>query len=291
MNGRQIRQAVGKGCPNRRRDVSTVQYLLNCVPEADGGPAEELEVDGVCGEHTVAAVARFQLARTGETRGRIDPAGLDGRAMALLQDYDPLPDVPLPFSGSTRKSASSRKQRADEDRDADDREAAAPRRQETEPTAFVREVLLPGSDRGEPTIAARYARFPLEPRPSPIHRWGVFSAGAIPARRRVIEYAGEWIDKDEVWRRRLRQHMYIFWLSKRAALDGGIGGSGAEAINHSCDPNLYATVTKGRIWLVSRRPIAPGDELTLDYRLDGPDVVPCRCGSPLCRGTVNLQEA
>ena len=59
-------------------------------------------------------------------------------------------------------------------------------------------------------------------------------------------------------------------------------------LNHSCDPNLWMA---DEVTAIARRDIAPGEELTLDYALQTAQPVPiiewpCRCGSPLCRGTI-----
>lgn len=75
-----ISKSVGFGGANDARDVCTVQYLLNCVPASNGGPVEELPVDGV--RHgpgfvmLVDAIRRFQ-SRTfqGWCDGRVDPGG------------------------------------------------------------------------------------------------------------------------------------------------------------------------------------------------------------------------
>jgi SET domain-containing protein len=106
----------------------------------------------------------------------------------------------------------------------------------------------------------------------------------------VIEYTGERISRMETKRRALRdQHIYIFTLNKYWNVDGSTGGSGAELINHSCDPNLYSMIRRGRILYLSKRPIASGEELTVDYYF-ARDVerVACRCGSARCRGTINV---
>jgi uncharacterized protein len=155
------------------------------------------------------------------------------------------------------------------------------------PTAFVREVVLPGGPYIVPQLEQRHCRFKLECHQSSIHRWGVFAAEPIPAQRRVIEYTGQKIDYVEARRRSIRHHVYLFWLNDIWAIDGAIGGSGAQFINHSCDPNLVARVRGGRIFLVSRRQIATGDELTLDYHLegDGPEIR-CSCGSKACKGSL-----
>ncbi len=142
-----------------------------------------------------------------------------------------------------------------------------------------------------PRIDSQYACFRLRVGPSRIHRWGVFAEEWIPPRHKVIEYTGERISRREAKRRSQRPCVYLFELNSYWCVDGAVGGSGAELINHSCDPNLYAVILKGHILYMSKRAIAPGEELTIDYRLDhDADPVPCRCGAPNCRGTINLPK-
>ena len=131
---------------------------------------------------------------------------------------------------------------------------------------------------------------------SPIHRLGVFAAEDIPSRRKVIEYTGERISQREtvrrfekIWHSRKRnKRFYLIDLSARWTIDGSVGGSGAELVNHACDPNLRALRIRGHIFYFTRRPIRKGEELTLDYGYSkkSPRVV-CRCGSPSCRGIIN----
>lgn len=155
-------------------------------------------------------------------------------------------------------------------------------------TAFVREVLLPGLDDAEPVIDSDVCFFGLEIRRSPIHRWGIFAKEPIPARRRIIEYTGQLINAREVRRRRFRKHLYVHWLPSGKALDGGIGGSGAEFANHSCVPNAVTRTSGNHLFLVSLRWIEPGEEILLNYRLanNGYDL-PCNCGSQDCIGILN----
>jgi SET domain-containing protein len=81
----------------------------------------------------------------------------------------------------------------------------------------------------------------------------------------------------------------LFKLDAYWRIDGAIGGSGAEYVNHSCAPNLRARVARGRIVYFSRQAIAKGEELTLDYKYSSRlDPMPCHCGAPTCRGTMNL---
>ena len=142
-----------------------------------------------------------------------------------------------------------------------------------------------------PSIDPRYACFRLEIRESRIHRRGVYALERIPAGRKVIEYTGKRISRRELKRRRISKVTYLFTLNDYWTIDGAVGGSGAEIINHACDPNLRSRIQQGHILYISRRTIEPGEELTVDYLLahDMPRMK-CRCGSPLCRGTINLSE-
>jgi SET domain-containing protein len=138
----------------------------------------------------------------------------------------------------------------------------------------------------------------LRVRRSPIQGLGVFAAEDIPKRRKVIEYTGERITRREavkrfakIWQSRKRnKRLCLFRLNKRWVLDGAVGGSGAEFINHSCAPNLASRRVRGHIFFFSRRPVRKGEELTVDYCLPKAAVrVACRCGSPACRGTINVR--
>ncbi|RXH54305.1 Proteins containing SET domain [Granulicella sibirica] len=150
-------------------------------------------------------------------------------------------------------------------------------------------------DDREPRIDPRFASYRLIVRPSRIHRFGLFAAEDIPARRKVIEYAGERIGREETIRRLGDQAklMYLFTLDKKdwsVTIDGSVGGSGAEYINHSCDPNIRAWVFKGHLLYMARRAIREGDELTIDYKFPKASMaVPCFCGSAQCRGEINLK--
>ena len=138
-------------------------------------------------------------------------------------------------------------------------------------------------------IALETARFALEARDSAIHRYGVFAAERIPAGQRVIEYTGERISYAEAARRSERPYLYLFWLTPGLLIDGAVGGSGAEYINHSCEPNLEANVTDGHVYFVSLRDIAPDEELLLDYKVrGGAPEMRCRCGARSCRGFLNV---
>jgi uncharacterized protein len=125
---------------------------------------------------------------------------------------------------------------------------------------------------------------------SRIHRWGLYTEQNIPANRKVIEYTGQKLNPAQRARREQESSKYLFILDEYWTLDGAVGGSGAEFINHSCDPNLVTRILKGHILYFSRRKIGEGEELTVDYNYDDTDeLVKCVCGAKNCRGTINVQ--
>lgn len=144
-----------------------------------------------------------------------------------------------------------------------------------------------------PSIDPLFSKYSLRIGRSPIHQVGVFAVEEIPRGKKVIEYTGERLTLSQTVARFKRtwapgRPTYLLRLNRRWELDGAVNGSGAERINHCCDPNLKSKTIRGRAWFFSRRRIHVGEELTLDYRFSPQaPVVPCRCGSPNCRGTIN----
>jgi hypothetical protein len=63
-------------------------------------------------------------------------------------------------------------------------------------------------------------------------------------------------------------------------------GTAAHYGNHSCEPNMWSV---GAYELVTRRPVDPGDELTIDYGTISDDAafrMECTCGAASCRGVI-----
>jgi hypothetical protein len=56
-------------------------------------------------------------------------------------------------------------------------------------------------------------------------------------------------------------------------------------INHSCDPNCYVKTINNIRKIYARRYINKGDEITLDYAINGDNegTFRCKCGSERCR--------
>jgi SET domain-containing protein len=139
----------------------------------------------------------------------------------------------------------------------------------------------------------------IKVRRSRVHGAGVFAARAIKKGRRIIEYVGERVSHAQADRRYENKdesdnHTFLFIVDRRTVIDAGVDGNEARFINHSCDPNCESVIQAGRVFIEALRDIAPGEELAYDYQIkrdpdDPPDVdevFACRCGSPLCRGTM-----
>ena len=148
----------------------------------------------------------------------------------------------------------------------------------------------------KPRINPDYAWFSLELFRSSIHRWGVRALEKIPVGDYVIEYTGQLLNRAQYKKLGIakRKHCYTYSLDKEGywSLDGAVRGSGAERVNHSCNPNLWAKIIGKRVFFMSTRKIKKGEELTIDYRFDWPvrgKPDKCLCGAKNCRGTINIR--
>jgi len=142
-----------------------------------------------------------------------------------------------------------------------------------------------------PKLDPQYACFQLTIRRSKIHRYGVFAQERIPANRKVIEYTGKRLNRKQAKYRGDGDYTYLFAVDNYWTLDGSIGGSGAEIINHSCNPNLVSRIMRGHVLYMSLRPIKPGEELTVNYNFgDGVREFPCSCGAETCTGTIGQEK-
>jgi uncharacterized protein len=132
----------------------------------------------------------------------------------------------------------------------------------------------------------------LEVRASPIHGVGGFAVAELPSGSRVVEYVGNRIDKAESLRQCERNNPFIFFLDPEHDLDGQVDWNPARFLNHSCAPNCDAELIQGRIWIVAKRDIHAGEEITFNYGYDFESYRehPCRCGAPDCVGYI-LAEA
>ncbi len=142
-----------------------------------------------------------------------------------------------------------------------------------------------------PLIDPKYTCFDIVIQRSKIHRYGVYANQRIPANRKVIEYTGARLNRKQAAAVEGGKYTYLFAVDNYWTLDGANGGSGAEIINHSCEPNLISRVLRGHILYMSRRVIKRGEELTIDYNFsDLTEMTPCSCGAKTCRGTIEKRK-
>jgi SET domain-containing protein len=127
----------------------------------------------------------------------------------------------------------------------------------------------------------------IEVRSSPIQGRGCFTTRAIKKGTWLLEYTGRRLRREEA--NRIYHKLpttYLFLLSDGQTVIDGIGM--ASLVNHSCEPNCQPTEQDGRIYLLARRNIAAGEELTFDYNLcnSNENQMLCHCNSRKCRGTM-----
>src|SRR5918911_1297111 len=127
----------------------------------------------------------------------------------------------------------------------------------------------------------------FEVRRSRIHGRGLFARAPVAARRKLGELGGELVTEREA-RRRARaagESIKIVEFGDGTALDATRAGGPFGYVNHSCDPNAFMRLCRGRVEFYALRPIEAGEEVTCDYGETHHDgKLPCRCGSPKCHG-------
>ena len=134
---------------------------------------------------------------------------------------------------------------------------------------------------------------------SAVHGKGVFATRQLAAGERVIEYVGEVISMAQAIARHPHDpsnpdHTFYFHLDNGRVIDALHGGNDSKWINHSCRPNCVPDEDRGRIFILTRRLVFKGEELTFDYGLVSDEPMSealkaryaCRCGAKKCRGTM-----
>ncbi|GBG74473.1 hypothetical protein CBR_g18883 [Chara braunii] len=133
---------------------------------------------------------------------------------------------------------------------------------------------------------------------SKIHEWGLVALEPIEAGDLVIEYVGELIRrKVSDFREKKYEAMgigssYLFRIDDDYVVDATKHGGLARFINHCCEPNCLTKIIsvegQKKIVIYSKRAIAPGEELTYDYKFPiEENKIPCFCGADRCRGSLN----
>jgi len=94
---------------------------------------------------------------------------------------------------------------------------------------------------------------------------GLFAVLPIKKGTTIIEYVGERVSTkvgDE------RNNRYMFNVNTKWDIDGSVRLNTARYANHSCRPNAEAWNRSGRIYIVAKKNIKAGEEITYHYGRD-----------------------
>ncbi len=107
---------------------------------------------------------------------------------------------------------------------------------------------------------------------------GLFALVVIKKGTTVIEYVGERVSTavgDE------RNNRYMFNVNTKWDIDGSDRSNTARYANHSCRPNCEAINRRDRIFIVAKKNIKVGEEITYHYGKDHFEgfikKIGCRC--------------
>jgi SET domain-containing protein len=91
---------------------------------------------------------------------------------------------------------------------------------------------------------------------------GLFATKPIQKGKRIVEYTGPRISNEQVEK---STGKYFFGVNSKWSIDGSPRSNIARYINHSCRPNAEARLSRGRVWIWSRKNIKAGEEIAYDY--------------------------
>jgi SET domain-containing protein len=94
---------------------------------------------------------------------------------------------------------------------------------------------------------------------------GLFAMDEIPKGKCIIEYTGRVISSKEEY---TINSKYLFEVTPRITIDGSMRSNKARYINHSCRPNAEIQIWYKRVWVMAKRKIKAGEEITYDYQKD-----------------------
>ncbi len=119
---------------------------------------------------------------------------------------------------------------------------------------------------------------------------GLYAGEAIPKGVCVIEYFGPYLTNEEADK---ANNKYLFAIDDKRTIDGAPRENTARYINHSCRPNCEPEIYRGRVYIMSKRAIRPGEELAYNYGKDYFDtfIKPHGCRCAKCAGLSVAKKA
>lgn len=112
-------------------------------------------------------------------------------------------------------------------------------------------------------------KFTLVPRALTVRRssagLGLYTQEPIKKGACIIEYKGRVLTKEE---EETITSQYLFEVSKTVTIDGKDRSNTARYINHSHRPNCEIEIYKGHVYIMAKRNIKEGEELSYDYGIE-----------------------
>jgi hypothetical protein len=122
---------------------------------------------------------------------------------------------------------------------------------------------------------------------SPIHGKGVFAGIRFRQGDHILQYDDTRVVSPEhpLLPEDDEKVEHLNWLANGKVV---VAQYPERYLNHSCDPNSYVQSKGHWRYLIALRAIQSGEEITIDYSINGcgDDTWQCHCGSPRCRHTV-----
>ncbi|MFA5842041.1 MAG: SET domain-containing protein-lysine N-methyltransferase [Candidatus Paceibacterota bacterium] len=111
---------------------------------------------------------------------------------------------------------------------------------------------------------------------------GLFAVAPFKRGQKIIEYVGPLIpNKIAV---DITNNRYLFDVNKNWTIDGRGRDNIARYANHSCKPNAESDIRGKRVFILAKKKIMPGEEITYDYGKEYFDeyikIQNCRCDAP-----------
>jgi uncharacterized protein len=112
---------------------------------------------------------------------------------------------------------------------------------------------------------------------------GLFAGEELPKGACIIEYVGRRVSGEEEYTSKSK---YLFEVNKRLTIDGKPKWNKAGYINHSCRPNADPEIRNRRVYIMAKRRIKEGEEITYDYGTEyfKEHIKPFGCRCEKCAG-------
>ncbi len=116
---------------------------------------------------------------------------------------------------------------------------------------------------------------------------GLYAQEPIKKGTCIIEYTGRVLSKEE---EETITSQYLFEVSKTVTIDGKDRANTARYINHSHRPNCEIEIYKGHVYVMAKRGITVGEELSYDYGKEfyNEYIKPKGCKCVKCRPELHL---